>query len=718
MAHLPKGQGVFLPPFKAWLASNIPAVYDNTMTYYEELCALIKYLQDVVIPALNHNAEAVTTIATAVEQLQKYVEDYFKNLDVQEEINNKLDQMTEDGTLQEIIGAYLNATAVWGFDTVADMKASTNLIDGSYARTMGYYAKNDGGGGLYKIRNITNDDVIDEGSIVEMNDDQNQLIAELIVENEVNVKQFGAKGDSVTSDTLSFQRAINYAQSNNIKLVINEGEYIISQIVISDTLNVEGFGESSVIKSVSNNANDCIVKLLNDGMQDTILSNFVIDGNKTNNSNAVDGIKLINNLEGSNSEDRRTKIEDIFVKYCSGNGITTQGDMSNTDIHEIRVTNCILRSNDEYGIKLSSCTDSLFTQITSFGNKKSGFHVEGGDHKFEGCKAFANGYGDETTIETLRRIPASAFTQTSDTTPVSGKTYYTRSGKNINGNWYIFTEFSGSAFAPSTDYYEMTTTYYKKYAGFEVYNSPVTVFSNCEAQENYGDGFTFTTTYGNQLTNVVTDNNGIIDWTTTYAEAGKEQLYYGIYMYNSSRMNINSYSRNFRGTTLGLVQKAPVMCDNSSTIQGVIGSEGQVSNTVLVEDTTGTNLIDTVEIHNNGKPFVHSLRQEDVTLLEAGTSWWRFEAERFNETNYLNIIIDKSGGILTDTNEHVLFNLPYAFRPNKAVLTEAMLSYNHGYNIVDTCSLLISTDGNVSIRKGTTSTADSVIIRLDYTKLI
>lgn len=107
MAHLPKGQGVFLPPFKAWLASNIPAVYDNTMTYYEELCALIKYLQDVVIPALNHNAEAVTTIATAVEQLQKYVEDYFKNLDVQEEINNKLDEMTTDGTFDAILDRLL-----------------------------------------------------------------------------------------------------------------------------------------------------------------------------------------------------------------------------------------------------------------------------------------------------------------------------------------------------------------------------------------------------------------------------------------------------------------------------------------------------------------------------------------------------------------------------------------------------------------------------------
>ena len=94
MAHLPKGQGVFLPPFQAWLANNIPAVYDNTLSYYEELCALIKYLQDIVVPAVNENASAVTTISEAVEQLQKYVDDYFKNLDVQEEINNKLYEMS------------------------------------------------------------------------------------------------------------------------------------------------------------------------------------------------------------------------------------------------------------------------------------------------------------------------------------------------------------------------------------------------------------------------------------------------------------------------------------------------------------------------------------------------------------------------------------------------------------------------------------------------
>ena len=39
---------------------------------------------------------------------------------------------------------------------------TTNLINGSYAKTLGYYSKNDGGGSLYKIRNITNEDIVDE----------------------------------------------------------------------------------------------------------------------------------------------------------------------------------------------------------------------------------------------------------------------------------------------------------------------------------------------------------------------------------------------------------------------------------------------------------------------------------------------------------------------------------------------------------------------------
>ena len=103
---------ITLPPFKAFLASNIPSVYDNTLSYYDELTKLIAYLEQQVVPAVNETAGEVDGIKTGLEELKSYVDHYFDNLDVQEEIDNKLDEMTEDGTLEEIIGHYITTNYV------------------------------------------------------------------------------------------------------------------------------------------------------------------------------------------------------------------------------------------------------------------------------------------------------------------------------------------------------------------------------------------------------------------------------------------------------------------------------------------------------------------------------------------------------------------------------------------------------------------------------
>ena len=110
--------------------------------------------------------------------MKNYVEHYFDNLDVQEEINNKLDEMAESGELEELIAAYINTNALICFDTVSDLKAAENLVEGSFAKTLGFYNVNDGGEATYKIRKITNDDIVDEMFIIEVNDPQNELIAE------------------------------------------------------------------------------------------------------------------------------------------------------------------------------------------------------------------------------------------------------------------------------------------------------------------------------------------------------------------------------------------------------------------------------------------------------------------------------------------------------------------------------------------------------------
>ena len=216
MAHLPKGQGVFLPPFKAWLANNIPAVYDNTLSYYEELCALIKYLQDIVVPAVNENASAVTTISEAVEQLQKYVDDYFKNLDVQEEINNKLDEMAESGQLLDILTAYLSVAPLLCFNTLSDAQYSTNLIEGSTFRTLGKETLNDGYGAYYKVVSTSTDISLSNNLYAELVDDfgSNNYI------NEISVRQERIEHTDCYIATIP----LNDSDGNLINLSVNEDE--------------------------------------------------------------------------------------------------------------------------------------------------------------------------------------------------------------------------------------------------------------------------------------------------------------------------------------------------------------------------------------------------------------------------------------------------------------------------------------------------------------
>lgn len=93
--------------FTNYIYKAIPLAFDESMSYYETLCGLLNYLQNTVIPALNNNADAVAELQKLFTQLKEYVDNYFDNLDVQQEINNKLDEMVEDGTLFNIISNYL-----------------------------------------------------------------------------------------------------------------------------------------------------------------------------------------------------------------------------------------------------------------------------------------------------------------------------------------------------------------------------------------------------------------------------------------------------------------------------------------------------------------------------------------------------------------------------------------------------------------------------------
>ena len=326
-----------VPPFVRFVASAVPMVFDNSLSYYECLCALWKWMQDNLVDVINNNANVTEYYIELTKELKEFVENYFANLDVQEEINNKLDQMAEDGTLQEIIAQYIQANTAWCFDTVADMKLAPNLVNGSYAQTLGYHAKNDGGKSLYKIREITNADVIDEGSIIALNDEN--LVAELIVSDSVDVLQFGAYSDNTHDDTTAFQNTFNYASNKRIKVNIGGGIFKFdNELNIPSGLIVNGNGTLPF----SNTKGSVLVYTGDDTFITTdsnaVLSNFSVDL-----SNSVTAIGL--NLKSA--EVHNVSVRNGYIGFIMG----TNGSPSNL-LEKCLAYNCTT------GYKLDSTADN------------------------------------------------------------------------------------------------------------------------------------------------------------------------------------------------------------------------------------------------------------------------------------------------------------------------------------------------------------------------
>lgn len=93
-----------------WCATNnisVQSVYDEChgMTLQE----IVYYLLGVVKEAVNQvveNTDAFNELESKFNDLYNFVNNYFDNLNVQDEINNKLDQMAENGTLSDLLNGH------------------------------------------------------------------------------------------------------------------------------------------------------------------------------------------------------------------------------------------------------------------------------------------------------------------------------------------------------------------------------------------------------------------------------------------------------------------------------------------------------------------------------------------------------------------------------------------------------------------------------------
>ena len=128
--------------------TNFPFIEQDFdfITNYEFLCLVVEHLNQVITNSNTQN-DAITNLYNAFVELKDYVDNYFDNLDVQEEINNKLDEMVESGEFQEILEEYIETKVDYFYidenSTFTDIKnafesSKTKVIEfknGTYSLT-------------------------------------------------------------------------------------------------------------------------------------------------------------------------------------------------------------------------------------------------------------------------------------------------------------------------------------------------------------------------------------------------------------------------------------------------------------------------------------------------------------------------------------------------------------------------------------------------------
>ena len=369
-----------LPPFKWFVLENFPFIEADfdALTNWQLFCKIGKEINTIVssVNTLGTQVETVTdtvntytdqviSLSEAFTELQNYVNNYFDNLDVQDEINNKLDEMAESGELEEIIAQFLNVSTYTLFSTVADMKESEKLVNGSMCQTLGFHSKTDFGGATYLVREKTNEDVADEITKIDLHD--NTLIAELLIKDTMNVKQFGAKGDNETDDTVSIQTCIN-----NVKtVIIPNGTYLIKAeddehltgdyphghaeynggLNLPSNIEIKGL-KGSTLKVIPNEAENYVVFRAFNKSNITI-DNVTILGDKDEHETADGewghGIMILQcqNVNIKNCNISKTWGDGIYLGILYGNTITSQ----NTNVN---IINNIIDDVSRNGISMCS----------------------------------------------------------------------------------------------------------------------------------------------------------------------------------------------------------------------------------------------------------------------------------------------------------------------------------------------------------------------------
>ena len=99
----------YMTPFKWFVLENFPFIENDfeAINNYRLFSKVVEYLNKMK-DNVNLTGQQMENLTNAMIELQNYVNNYFDNLDIQDEINNKLDEMVQNGYFDILINNYFN----------------------------------------------------------------------------------------------------------------------------------------------------------------------------------------------------------------------------------------------------------------------------------------------------------------------------------------------------------------------------------------------------------------------------------------------------------------------------------------------------------------------------------------------------------------------------------------------------------------------------------
>ena len=248
--------------------TNFPYIEEDfdALTNYGLLSKVVEYLNQVIANNNEQNS-LMTALYNAYSSLQDYVNnsiqtqtdyinDYFNNLDVQEEINNKLDAMARDGSLTELIKEYVDPIyEEFENEITTQVNSLTNRVNGIASgsplvvsslsdmtdTTRIYVLTTDGNwyfydgdswevGGVYQATQIDNDNIVIDGRNTKTSKlALYQGYEEYSPISSLFTFEHGDIGGSVGNEITFTEQQWRLRTPEDSPIVMNAGEYIYIQ---------------------------------------------------------------------------------------------------------------------------------------------------------------------------------------------------------------------------------------------------------------------------------------------------------------------------------------------------------------------------------------------------------------------------------------------------------------------------------------------------------